>query len=85
MQDSQSRSIQGQHQEIMAWERERDRLRMLWVAAVLFFWCSVAFQAVLFYLRDGHLSFILLSIISGTMVLGVALKIRFQRHLHKAP
>lgn len=72
------------NQELSAWERERDRLRNLWVVSVFFFWLSVVFQAGLYYWQDGRLNFILLSIIGGMMVFGVVLKIRYQRHLKKA-
>ncbi len=66
---------------LTAWEREERKLKTLWVVAVLVFWFSAAFTLVMYYLSGGHLNFILLSITSGTMVLGVALKFRYQRHL----
>jgi len=81
--DSKLRAAKKKSQAMTDWERERDRLKMLWVIAVVVFWLSVAFQTVLYYLQDGLFSFVLLSIIVGTMVLGVILKIRVQLHLNK--
>ncbi len=66
------------------WEKERDRLKKLWVVAALFFWFSLFFQAGLFIL-DGTLNLIILSIILGTMVLGMILKIRLNLHIRKGP
>ncbi len=66
------------------WEKERDRLKMLWVIAALFFWFSLFVQAGLFIL-DGTLNLIILSIILGTMVLGVILKFRLNLHVRKGP
>ena len=83
MSDSKLRAAEKKSQALTAWERERDRLKMLWVIAVVIFWLSVAFQTVLYYLQDGLFSFVLMSIIVGTMVLGVILKIRVQLHLNK--
>jgi hypothetical protein len=66
------------------WEKERDRLKKLWILVTLFFWFSLIFQAGLFIL-DGTLNLIILSIILGTMVLGTVLKFRLNLHLRKAP
>jgi len=66
------------------WEKERDRLKKLWVVVALFFWFSLFFQAGLFIL-DGTLNLIILSIILGTMVLGMILKIRLNLHIRKGP
>jgi len=66
------------------WEKEGERLKKLWVMAAVFFWFSVIFQGVLFIL-DGTLNIVLLSVIGGTMVLGIVLKFRFQRHMQKNP
>ncbi len=83
MSDSKLRAAEKKSQALTAWERERDRLKTLWIIAVVIFWLSVVFQTVLYYLQDGLFSFVLLSIIVGTMVLGVILKIRVQLHLNK--
>ena len=83
MSDSKLRAAEKKSQALTAWERERDRLKTLWIIAVIIFWLSVVFQTVLYYLQDGLFSFVLLSIIVGTMVLGVILKIRVQLHLNK--
>ena len=83
MSDSKLRAAEKKSQALTAWERERDRLKTLWIIAVVIFWLSVAFQTVLYYLQDGLFNFVLLSIIVGTMVLGVILKIRVQLHLNK--
>lgn len=69
--------------ELTPWEQERDRLKLLLVIVVVIFWLSVIFQVVLYFIQDGRVNFILLSIISGMMVLGVILKTRFQWHLRK--
>ena len=66
------------------WEKERDRIKKLWVVAALFFWFSLFFQAALFIL-DGTLNLIILSVILGTMVLGMILKIRLNLHMRKGP
>lgn len=66
------------------WKKKRDRIKTLWVVAVLAFWVSCGVQLVI-YLLKGRLDFILLSIILGTLVLGVVLKGRLQLHLRKAP
>ena len=83
MSDSKLRAAEKKSQALTAWERERDRLKTLWIIAVVIFWLSVVFQTVLYYIQDGLFSFVLLSIIVGTMVLGVILKIRVQLHLNK--
>jgi len=64
------------------WEKEGDRLKMLWIMSVVFFWFSVIFQGTLFIL-DGTLNLVLISVIGGMMVLGVVLKWRYQRHMRK--
>ncbi len=66
------------------WEKERERLKRLWVVAALFFWFSLFFQAGLFIL-DGTLNLIILSVIMGTMVLGIFLKFRLYLHVRKGP
>ena len=66
------------------WEKERNRLKNLWIVVTLFFWFSLIFQAGLFIL-DGTLNLILLSIILGTLVLGTVLKIRLNLHVRKGP
>ena len=52
---------------LQLWQRERDRLRTLLVLVVLVFWGTIAFQVFLYYLHDGKLNFVLLSIIGGMM------------------
>ncbi len=66
------------------WEKERDRIKTLWVISVMFFWFSAFFQIGLYYM-DGQVNFVLISIIAGMMILGVALKLRLQRHLRRKP
>ncbi|MCP4089353.1 MAG: hypothetical protein GY746_06130 [Gammaproteobacteria bacterium] len=63
-----------------SWKQDRDRLKTLWVICVLGFWFSVFLQAALYYLK-GEINFILMSIVFGMMILGVALKARLQQHL----
>ncbi|MCP4409625.1 MAG: zinc ribbon domain-containing protein [Gammaproteobacteria bacterium] len=69
---------------LKAWERERDRLKRLWVISVAFFWFSVIFQGTLFVL-DGTLNLVLLSVIGGMMILGLILKFRLQYHERRKP
>lgn len=76
---------ESQNRDHEVWEREGKRLKTLRVAVVLMFWFSVAFQAVLYYLEEGRFNIVLLSIISGMLVLGVVLKVRYQRHLSMKP
>ena len=71
-------------ERITAWERESDRLKKLWVIVVVFFWFSASFQVALYFL-EGDLNFVLLSVISGMMILGVVLKSRYQLHLRNKP
>ena len=66
------------------WTRERDRLKTLWVIAVILFWLSLAFQAFL-YVLDGKPNLVLLSVVAGMMLLGVGLKIRLRLHERKNP
>ncbi|PLY13271.1 MAG: hypothetical protein C0631_14550 [Sedimenticola sp.] len=81
--NDQLQPVDEQTQKLNDWEKERNRLRILLVLVVILFWGSIAFQAVLYYLVDGHLNITMLSIIGGMMILGVALKFRYQRHLRK--
>ncbi len=66
------------------WEKERNRLKTLWVIVTVFFWFSLCFQGALFIL-DGTLNLILLSVIGGLMVIGVVLKYKYQRHERGQP
>lgn len=68
----------------VTWGKESDRLKLLWVIATVFFWFSACFQGALFVM-NGTLNMVLLSVIGGMMVLGVVLKLRYQRHLRKKP
>jgi len=81
--EKQLKPAKKQSKEMTTWERERDRLKTLLVIVVVIFWLSVAFQLVMYFVQDGSVNFILLSIISGMMVLGTVLKARYQRHLSK--
>lgn len=83
MNKDQLKPVKGQGKEMTDWERERDRLKTLLVVVVVIFWLSAIFQVVLYFVQDGSVNFILLSIISGMMVLGTVLKARYQRHLNK--
>jgi Flp pilus assembly protein TadB len=67
-----------------AWEQQRNNLKTMWVATVLLFWLSVAFQVAIYFVT-GEINIILVSIILGMMILGIALKIRYQRHLRLEP
>jgi len=78
------RKLDDKSPDLTPWEKERDRIKTLWVMSVLFFWFSAFFQIGLYFF-DGQVNFVLLSIITGMMVLGVALKLRLQRHLRKKP
>ena len=62
------------------WEREHNKLKTMWVVSILFFWFSVSFQTVLYFM-DQTLNLILVSIIGGMLVIGIALKIKLKRHL----
>jgi len=66
------------------WDKERNRLKNLWIVATLFFWFSLIFQIALFIL-DGSLNLILISVILGVMILGIVLKIRLGLHVRKRP
>ena len=66
------------------WEKELNNIKNLWVISVVFFWLSVFFQIGL-YVMDGHINIVLLSIITGMMVLGVALKLRLKRYSRSNP
>lgn len=66
------------------WEKERNRLKTLWVLATVFCWFSLIFQAGLLIL-DGTLNLVIVSIILGTMVMGIVLKIRLSLHVRKRP
>ncbi len=78
---SQSAKRRNLDQGLTTWERDEKKLKTLWVVTVLVFWFSAVFTGVMYYLDDGHLNFILLSITGGMMVLGVVLKFKYQRHL----
>jgi hypothetical protein len=62
------------------WERENNKLKTMWVVSIMLFWFSVSFQTVL-YIMDQKLNLILTSVIGGMLVIGIALKIKLQRHL----
>lgn len=65
------------------WADKRDRLKTLWVIAVVMFWLSLGFQVVLYEIQ-GRPNLILWSVIVGMMVLGVGLKVRLRLHERKA-
>ena len=67
-----------------SWASERDRIKNLWVLAVVAFWLTVAIQVVMHFFQ-GRLSFILVSIAGSALVIGVWLKIRYQWHLRREP
>ena len=73
-----------EHSEWDSWARERDTAKNLWVIATSAFWISAVVQAVVYFVR-GSLNLILMSIVLGTMILGVWLKLRYQLHLRKEP
>lgn len=64
------------------WEKENSKLKSMWVVSIMLFWFSVSFQTVL-YIVDNRLNLILTSVIGGMLVIGIALKIKLQRHLAK--
>lgn len=64
------------------WAKKRDRLKTLWVIAVVMFWLSLGFQVVLHEIQ-GRPNLILWSVILGMMVLGVGLKVRLRLHERK--
>ncbi len=66
------------------WAKQRDTRKTLWVVAVLAFWGSAAMQVVLYYYHGG-LNLVLMSVVLGTMVLGVWLKARYLLHLRNEP
>lgn len=66
------------------WVKERDRVKTLWVIAVLAFWIAAAIVAVVYYL-EGRFDLILVSITLGMMVLGLWLKTRYQLVQRKEP
>ena len=70
--------------QVTLWEREGERLKKLWIIAVVLFWFSVSFQAGLYFI-EGSLNFVLLSVAAGMLILGVVLKARYQLHLRKKP
>lgn len=71
-------------EQVTLWEREGERLKKLWIIAVVFFWFSASFQVGLFFI-EGSLNFVLLSVVAGMLILGVVLKARYQLHLRKKP
>ena len=76
------RVLQRSSKDTGSWLRERERLKTLWVVSVVMFWLSVGFQAVL-YILQNKTNLVLLSVIGGTLLLGVVLKIRVQLHERK--
>ena len=70
--------------ELSAWQEEADRLKKLWIIATVFFLFSAFFQGALFVLQ-GSLNIVLLCVVGGMMVLGTALKFRYQRFLRTKP
>lgn len=81
MSNDQLQPTKQQNKKLTAWEQERNKLKTLRVVVVLVFWFTAVFQLGMYYWEGGRVNFILLSIIGGMMVLGVVLKIRYQRHL----
>ena len=82
---------QGAEQEIATtaaeqseWARERDSLKLKWVASVLAFWVSAAVLGVVVFL-DNRISLLLTSITLGMLVIGIWLKARYRLHLRKEP
>lgn len=66
------------------WSKTGKTKKNLWIAAVITFWISVLILGVLFTLQN-RLSLVVLSIIFGTLFLGVWLKTRYQLHQRKEP
>ena len=66
------------------WSKESKIRKTLWTAAVITFWISTVILGVLFVIQN-KLSLVILSIIFGTLVLGVWLKTRYQMHLRQEP
>lgn len=57
-------------------------LKTRWVAAVIAFWVSVAVLGIVSVL-NGRLNLILVSICLGLLIVGMWLKLRYQRQLRK--
>ncbi|MCB1857144.1 MAG: hypothetical protein KDI63_02680 [Gammaproteobacteria bacterium] len=76
--------VEEQDDRHRIWSKERDRIKTLWVIAVVMFWFTLFFQGTLLYL-DGQVNLVLLSIVTGMLILGVILKIRLKLHLRKEP
>ena len=76
----------GEHKHREATEEVKnesaDHSRMLWVVTVLAFWVSLSITVVVL-LVTGKLNLILASISLGLMILGVALKTRYQLQQRK--
>lgn len=70
--------------EWSTWAKQRDTRKTLWVVAVLAFWGSAAMQVILYFYHES-LNFVLMSVVLGTMILGVWLKARYQLHLRREP
>ena len=66
------------------WVRERDSVKLKWVASVLAFWVSAAVLGIVLVL-DNRIDLILVSITLGMLVIGIWLKARYHRHLRKEP
>lgn len=79
-----SHEISGENSRFSEWKRQRDNLKTLWVVSVLFFWITVAIQVGVYWLK-GEINLILVSIILGMMIIGLVLKLRYQRHLRSSP
>jgi Flp pilus assembly protein TadB len=79
-----SKEISTKNATPTAWDQQGNNLKTMWVASVLLFWLSVAIQVAIYFLT-GEINLILVSIALGLMILGVALKIRYQRHLRSKP
>ena len=70
--------------ETSVWVRERNSLKMKWVASVLAFWVSAAVLVAVYVIKD-KLDLTLISIVLGMLLIGLWLKTRYQRHLRKEP
>jgi hypothetical protein len=71
------------HDSQEQWRRECGTAKTLWVIATLGFWVSLGILLLVFWLGDGELNLILVSVVLGLLVVGVWLKLRYQLLLRK--
>lgn len=70
--------------EYKVWEQRHQHIKVLWVVAVLAFWCSGVLLLILYQIT-GKISLINSSVIVATLILGTVLKTKAQLHERKKP